>query len=884
MNLLQLSPPTAGIRRHLVTLIAVSMLPVLAIAWEGMHGELAVVLGSLAAGSLLAWRAARELTGPIARLREEVGQLACSGYARRVPIDGPVEIRALAEDFNAMASTIESSRRQLERSEQRFRELTELSSDWYWETGADHRFTFVSAGAERFFGSKVEESIGRARWEIDYVGMTAADWERHRAGLDRGKAFEDLRLSRRAPSGMVTHFSISGRPVYDAEGDFCGYRGVGHDVTAEVQGREALRAERDLLSRVIETMAEGVVIFDAEGRYVRMNAVAERIFGSSRRQFRGRTLREVPVRREPFTLGDTELRECVFWRLREGGPQETGKLFYMVRPDRSRVLVSRNATRLEDGNGRFEGVVATFEDITDRARSEERNRLFLASTHDGFWVISRDGRIEEVNEAMCRLLGMADRELLGKRVCDVLQGIDETAMLRRIERVVSERHLRFESEHLRLDGERTVFEVNATYVDVDGGRIYAFFHDVTERKRHEALLVSIARGVSTEVGEAFFRSLVERLARDLGADYAFVGEVAGSASDRLRTLAFVADGEIRPNFEYALQGTPCVNAIRRRGTVTYPSRVADLFPNDADLKKLGVEGYVGTSLFGADGRALGILVVMSRKAIERGPFWASMIKIFGARAGAEIERARAEVRVLQINESLDQAVRERTAQLEDANRELESFNYSISHDLRQPLSAIAGFAEILRENPVLVPEAVREIEANALRMEEIIDALLRLSRAARGELRKQCVDVGRLVGDLVRDLAHGGLAKVVIGDLPAARGDTVLLRQVWANLIGNALKYSSRNPSPRVEISAERRDGALEYVVRDNGVGFDISDGARLFEPFRRLRSAEGFEGSGVGLAIAQAIVRRHGGSISAASVVGQGAVFRFTLPQIAIA
>lgn len=879
MNFLELSPPTAGIRRRLLTMLAVVVLPISAIAWQGMPFELTVVLASLAAGALLAWQAARELTGLITRLRQEVAQLAQSGYARRVPVAGPVEIRALARDFNAMATMIEDSRRQLELSERRFRELTELSSDWYWESDAEHRFTFISPGAERFFGGQVEEMIGRRRWEIDYVGFGEQEWAPHRADLDRRKAFEDLRLARRLSSGGISHFSISGRPVYDAKGLFRGYRGVGHDVSAETQVQHALRSESELLSRVIETMAEGVVIFDADGRYLRINAVAERILGVSRRQLERRTLREIPVRREPFGVAGGDLRDCVFWRLREGEARDTRRVFHLVRPDQTRVLVSRNATRLEDSAGKFEGAVATFEDITERVRSEERSRMFLATTRDGFWVVDRDGRIEEANDAMCRLLGMEARELIGKRTCEVLDGLDETTMLRRIERVVSERQLRFEIEHRARDGKPRVLEVNANYVNADGGRIYSFVHDVTDRKRQESQLVNIARGVSGELGEAFFRSLVEHLARDLGADYVFAGEVVGDAGDKLRTLAFMGDGAFLPTFEYRLKGTPCANAIRQRGTVTYPSRVAELFPEDADLRKLGVEGYVGTALTGADGQALGILVVMSRKPIEQAQVWGSMLRIFGARAGAEIERARAEATVRRVNESLEHTVRERTAQLEQANRELESFNYSISHDLRNPLSAISGFAELLREQSAGVEDVAREIEVNARRMEEMIEALLRLSHTARGELRDEFVDIRRMAEEVVRDLSRDG-DEIVIGDLPGTRGDPELLRQVFSNLIGNALKYSSRHPAPRVEISAHRRDGMIEVAVRDNGIGFDVSDAGRLFEPFRRLPSAAGYSGSGIGLAIVQAIVRRHGGGVSAASAPGQGAVFRFTLPD----
>jgi signal transduction histidine kinase len=169
-----------------------------------------------------------------------------------------------------------------------------------------------------------------------------------------------------------------------------------------------------------------------------------------------------------------------------------------------------------------------------------------------------------------------------------------------------------------------------------------------------------------------------------------------------------------------------------------------------------------------------------------------------------------------------------------------------------------------------------------MRMEKMIEALLRLSRAGRGELQRTGVDTGDLVDSVLRDAAAVAplSADVRVGALPPAQGDPVLLRQVWANLVGNALKYSRRSAAPRVEIAGLRREGWVEFTVTDNGVGFDMRDADRVFEPFHRLPTASPFEGSGVGLAIVQRIVRRHGGTITAVSRPGEGATFRFLLPD----
>lgn len=225
-------------------------------------------------------------------------------------------------------------------------------------------------------------------------------------------------------------------------------------------------------------------------------------------------------------------------------------------------------------------------------------------------------------------------------------------------------------------------------------------------------------------------------------------------------------------------------------------------------------------------------------------------------------------------------------ELEEANRELESYNYSLSHDLRQPLAAIAGFVDLLLEQEdsldSLAQSCAREIEANTARMNEIIESLRRLADSGRAALRIAEVDVGEQVASVLQELSlavpPGGQVK--LGNLPSAKADPVLLRQVWANLLDNALKYSRHSPAPLVEITGERRPDCVEYTVRDNGVGFDMRDAGRLFSAFQRLASAAEFEGHGIGLAIVQRIVRRHGGRIVAESAPGKGAIFRLTLPE----
>jgi light-regulated signal transduction histidine kinase (bacteriophytochrome) len=314
--------------------------------------------------------------------------------------------------------------------------------------------------------------------------------------------------------------------------------------------------------------------------------------------------------------------------------------------------------------------------------------------------------------------------------------------------------------------------------------------------------------------------------------------------------------------------------------------VCEQFPADLGLQRLGVQGYVGTSLCDAAGNSIGILVVMSRKAISGIGLWTSVLEIFGARAAAEIQRSRADTQLRELNLSLEQRVRERTAELELANHELESFSYSISHDLRAPLRAINGFSKVLSvDYGAQLDEAaaslLNRINLNAARMSRLIDDVLEFSRIGRGTLNPGRIDMRALVDEVIADLqaSFGANAHISLGELPPATGDAIVVRQVWQNLIGNALKFSHKVAQPKIEIAGAKRGGMIEYRVRDNGAGFDAAYADKLFGVFQRLHTAAEFEGTGIGLAIVRRIVQRHGGGITAEGTVGAGATIRFTLP-----
>lgn len=247
------------------------------------------------------------------------------------------------------------------------------------------------------------------------------------------------------------------------------------------------------------------------------------------------------------------------------------------------------------------------------------------------------------------------------------------------------------------------------------------------------------------------------------------------------------------------------------------------------------------------------------------------------------DRKRQEEQLAELNRELHHSLEETKA----INKELESFSYSVSHDLRAPLRAIDGFARILEEDhgPKLDAEGRRVlgvVRTNARNMARLIDDLLSFSRTSRRTMEPQAIDMTALAQEALQGLHLGGgldEPEVAIGALPRAHGDPALLRQVFANLLGNAVKFSRGRAGARVEVAGEQKGGEVIYRVSDNGVGFDPRYAEQLFGVFQRLHRSEEFEGTGVGLAIVQRIVHRHDGRVWAEGKPGAGATFWFTLP-----
>ncbi len=370
---------------------------------------------------------------------------------------------------------------------------------------------------------------------------------------------------------------------------------------------------------------------------------------------------------------------------------------------------------------------------------------------------------------------------------------------------------------------------------------------------------------------------------DAGAVYLLVPAAAGGT---LRVARAAGPGAEPPDPEALSGGEPlerwlaAAQAELAAPTPQSEPRALHSHPFGARIA-IALPIVAGGQFFGV----LGFSSARPQRRISAGQVKA--LDVLARTAASALATARLFAELRQMNEQLELRVRERTRDLELANQELESFSYSVSHDLREPLRAVEGFCEMFRaEFGAAVPQGgqamLERIWAGARRMTRLIDDLLHFSRFSRQPLERRRFSLRELalqVAERLKERLGARQLSVEIGDLPDCCGDPALLEQVLVNLLSNAFKFTAPRGTARVEVGALRQGEALVYYVRDNGVGFDMQHAQRLFGVFQRLHTQEAFEGTGIGLSIVQRIIARHGGKVWADSRPGEGATFYFSLP-----
>jgi PAS domain S-box-containing protein len=499
--------------------------------------------------------------------------------------------------------------------------------------------------------------------------------------------------------------------------------------------------------------------------------------------------------------------------------------------------------------------------------SEVSYRRLFEAAKDGIFILDiNTGRINDVNPFLVELLGFSRDEMLGKTVGELSPFKDIEDNQAMLERLQTTGFVRYEDLPLQArDGRKMEVEFVSNVYE-DGGKqvIQCNIRDITERKRTEMISLQLAAIVASS-DDAI-------IGRDLR------GVVTSWNAGAEREFGYTASEMIGHSI------TRLIPAERQEEEVKILEQIA---------RGKSVRHFETVRLR-KDGSTFNVSVTVSAIKDSSG-------KVVGASKVVRdiTTRKKAEETIHRLNAELEERVAQRTAELEAANKELESFSYSVSHDLRAPLRAVDGFSQAVLEDygPQLPEEGRRclqTIREGAQRMGTLIDDLLAFSRLGRLPLSKRAVETGDLVRAVLEDLSSqrvGRQIEVNVAELPVCQGDAVLLKQVWINLLSNAFKYTRRREKAVIEVGCKREPIAAEdhggpekkrnenvFFVRDNGTGFDMRYAGKLFGVFQRLHREEEYEGTGVGLAIVQRIVHRHGGRVWAEAAEDHGATFCFTL------
>ncbi|MBE3073849.1 MAG: PAS domain S-box protein, partial [Actinobacteria bacterium] len=531
------------------------------------------------------------------------------------------------------------------------------------------------------------------------------------------------------------------------------------------------------------------------------------------------------------------------------------------------VIWTDVATTLRrDADGNPDYFMTTIVDITERKHAEEalresedKYRGLFANAQIGMFRTRLDGSaVLAVNPAMCEIIGYTEEEILADAA--TIRWADPEARSVMVQELKAAGLLKdFEFDIVHSSGElRTV--LGSMELRLEQGYLEGSATDITERKRAEEALLDFARRQAT-----LFESLQDGLGVVDAAGVLLDVNPALCAMTGFSREELIGAGPPHPFWppeEYEAIGenfTPAMEGETKEAELTFMRKSGERFP-----------------------------VAVSPAVVRDSE---GRVELMFATMKDITDRKRAQEEVRRLNAELEQRVLDRTAQLDAANKELEAFAYSVSHDLRAPLRHISGFSSLLAEQ---VGDSLDEksrhyvdtISRSVREMGVLIDDLLQFSRTGRAELQITDVDMEQALAEALLPLQHETEGRAIewsIGALPHVIGDHALLRQVWANLLDNAVKYSRDRAPARIEVGAldgDERSREAVIFVRDNGVGFDMQYAHKLFGVFQRLHSSTEFEGTGIGLANVQRIISRLGGRVWAEGEVDHGATFSFSLPR----
>jgi PAS domain S-box-containing protein len=822
--------------------------------------------GGLAAFSvLLIWSARYQFRHLMGRPVRELAQAALA-----LPESGSFELRRLPHEHTlapiarALAAAEEALTRRSAELEARLQRMTRVArahdeAEWEWlldsgETWYNARFpTLVGHSDDTSFRQQFNWSAATHPDDASTIRLT----RQRLVSREIERSDDQIRL--RTRDGTYRWFRLRGAAEHDATGHAVRLSGTLEDVTRERMTLDALRESEARLFHAVRGSFDGAWDWDiGAGRYFLSPRLSE-LLGLPQ-SMQPQTHDQLLERVHPDDLARLEHAIDEHFLRRESFDIE-----YRMRHEHGHYLWVRDrglATRSSQGKVlRFSGSIT---DITERKRAERAVHALAAEKQALLddvpvaIVYVRDGTIADCNRRCDEIFGYRRNDLIGQTVRRFFASdVDLTALLEGAIRSMPQPHAQ-EVMLQRVDGSALHAYVSVRQLEPDASpagdaasdTIWIFSDDTARRRaldtarREEHFSAALVRSMPGVFFLLDSHGLLRRWNENLQA-------ITGSSSTSLigkPALAFfpaAAHARLRREARRALtQRTASFEAELQSGSVTLVHAFS-LYRIDLD----GLPHLLGTGL--------------------------------DIRAQKEAEQS-----MVALNQRLETRVKERTAELLTAMRELESFSYSVSHDLAAPLRGIDGFSRMIEEDYAdKLDERGRDylqrIRLATQRMHCLIDDLLGLARITRNEMHRQIVDVSALAQDVAAELTRTEPARTVEFSIAAGLrvyADPSLFRIAIDNLLRNAWKFTGRHPAARIEVGCLKRGRELVYFVRDDGAGFDMRYANKLFGPFQRLHSVGDFTGSGIGLAIVHRIVQRHGGRIWAEAEVERGACFYFTL------
>jgi PAS domain S-box-containing protein len=740
----------------------------------------------------------------------------------------------------------------LRHSEEMVRLITNLVPHGIFAKDSSGRHIFVNTALAEMAGIPAEEMLGKDDFEmVADKSQAEAYREDDRIVLQSGARRLIPEEPRTDLSGRTRYLQTIKIPFDVAETGDSAVLGVCTDITEQRQMKKLLEESEGRYRALVEWSPESISV-QREGKIIYANPATVRMLGAKSEQDL--------VGKSSLEMVHPDFRELAGQRLKSS---EQGHKVPMIEMTLRKLDGTAIEVEVQGISIMYDGKPAHYgsmRDITERKRLERELSLAQFSVEHAsdavFWV-DPHGRFVYANQASCRSLGYSREEFLSLSVSDIDPLVPQEAYELIWEEIKTRGSITFETQNRTKQGRIFPVEVTANYLQFDGGDYnFSFVRDITERKRLEATL---------QESEEKFRTMVNSIPQ-----LAWIARSDGYVSwfnQRWYEYTGTTPAEVE-GWDWQRVYEPTVLPTVRE---KWQGAIAAEQPFEMEFPLRGADGKFHIFL---------TRVQPLKDATGRVLQW------FGTNTDVD-ELKQAEEKIQQANNELEQRVIIRTAELEAANKEMEAFSYSVSHDLRAPLRAVNGFAGIVLNEfgPQMPADALRYLERirnGAQRMGELIDDLLAFSRLSRQSMRHGEVDSVKLVQNVLDESApqrEGRKIDIRIGQLPACHGDAALLRQVWVNLISNAVKYTGGREEAVIEIGCARENNENVFFVRDNGTGFNMQYADKLFGVFQRLHRAEEFEGTGVGLAIAQRIVNRHGGRIWADATEGRGATFCFTLP-----